>query len=105
MIGGAGVPDGGWTVSLLGRALLGLTALRRKWTAKPDIRKKLNPTLVVHDGIDRNEVEILPVRNGPDGGVLRDREVASWTPRYTDEETRDTSGGGIVRSAALSCLR
>ena len=29
-IGGAGVPDGGSTVSLLGCALLGLTALRRK---------------------------------------------------------------------------
>jgi hypothetical protein len=30
IIGGAGVPDGGSTVSLLGFALLGLTALRRK---------------------------------------------------------------------------
>ena len=30
VIGGAGVPDGGSTVSLLGCALLGLTALRRK---------------------------------------------------------------------------
>jgi hypothetical protein len=30
MIGGAGVPDGGSTVSLLGCALLGLVALRRK---------------------------------------------------------------------------
>jgi hypothetical protein len=30
VIGGAGVPDGGSTVSLLGFALLGLTALRRK---------------------------------------------------------------------------
>ena len=30
IIGGAGVPDGGSTVSLLGCALLGLTALRRK---------------------------------------------------------------------------
>ena len=30
MIGGAGVPDGGSTVSLLGCALLGLAALRRK---------------------------------------------------------------------------
>jgi len=30
IIGGAGVPDGGSTVSLLGFALLGLAALRRK---------------------------------------------------------------------------
>jgi hypothetical protein len=30
IIGGAGVPDGGTTVSLLGFALLGLAALRRK---------------------------------------------------------------------------
>ena len=30
VIGGAGVPYGGSTVSLLGCALLGLTALRRK---------------------------------------------------------------------------
>ena len=30
IIGGAGVPDGGSTVSLLGCALLGLAALRRK---------------------------------------------------------------------------
>ena len=30
VIGAAGVPDGGSTVSLLGCALLGLTALRRK---------------------------------------------------------------------------
>ena len=30
VIGGAGVPDGGSTISLLGCALLGLAALRRK---------------------------------------------------------------------------
>jgi hypothetical protein len=30
IIGGAGVPDGGSTVSLLGFALLGLTAVRRR---------------------------------------------------------------------------
>ena len=30
VIGGAGVPDGGTTVSLLGCGLLGLAALRRK---------------------------------------------------------------------------
>jgi hypothetical protein len=30
IIGGAGVPDGGSTVSLLGCALVGLAALRRK---------------------------------------------------------------------------
>ena len=29
-VGGPGVPDGGWTVSLLGCALVGLAALRRK---------------------------------------------------------------------------
>ena len=35
VIGGAGVPDAGSTVSLLGCALLGLTALLRKLVAKP----------------------------------------------------------------------
>jgi VPDSG-CTERM motif len=30
IIGGVGVPDGGWTVSLLGFGLLGLAAMRRK---------------------------------------------------------------------------
>ena len=30
IIGGAGVPDGGWTVYLLGFGLLGLAVLRRK---------------------------------------------------------------------------
>ena len=34
VIGGAGVPDGGSTVSLLGFVLLGLAAVRRKLVAK-----------------------------------------------------------------------
>ena len=35
-IGGAGVPDGGSTVSLLGCVLLGLAACGANWVAKPE---------------------------------------------------------------------
>jgi hypothetical protein len=38
----AGVPDGGSTVSLLGFALLGLAALRRKLSCQDRFRNKLS---------------------------------------------------------------
>jgi VPDSG-CTERM motif len=42
IIGGAGVPDGGSTVSLLSFGLLALAALRRKPSCEIRLRKKLS---------------------------------------------------------------